>query len=581
MEYTIYKTYLSNPEAELILKVRESSEYTNGFITLLGSDEVLKDKFYQKIFETAQKSKALKSHEVNEDKSRVNETNLPNFKGAKILFDYTTEEKTIWCNTEDLTTNKLKESCVALRNLIKYSSKIILFIEFSDYAKLKSCEAIFSEILNHKDLIEDLEILVCIKIISARWKLEKIRQDINQNYFKDLRMAPNNLKFEFIKYSYDDDADDFEFFNESWISGVKRCSKKLDFSKFFEEINYPEINDKLRGKVLAMDTSSDINEILGLSANRDITENNPDIQKLEKGKHKSQKQEANLSYHQVMETNFENYVNDNCLTKNDLESWKASKEEEINKELEIIKRIYQKRLSFFETEERFKKFLNKNKIEICNHIPASGNDYESKIEYWVNSFIEIESNNHSLQRQINHTLCKIAKEFLYTVVEKLINESNAYLEKYLSKINDECIQLIKEFKSAPYKVEVEYEFTKLKRKWQDNLMMKSYARENESRGTLNKRIEEHRTLINSIKSQIPALDFKVMNCIKCAKLGTMRSEDHIDFITLDELNTDAKSRKINCVSCKVKFRAIDFKGKIYHFDIDENNHVNLIKMALY
>ena len=576
MEYTIYKTYFSGPEQESITKIRDSAEFTHRFITLLGSNEVLKDQFYQKIFETTKKIQAPGFCDEIEEK----DTNLPEFKGAKIFFDDATEEKAIWCNTEDIKTKELNVSSIALRNLIKYSSKIIFFIEFSDYGKLKQSESILLEILNDKDLILDLEVLVCINIISARFKLETLKENISQNYFKDLNLFSKNLKFEFIKYS-DDDTDALEFFNESWIAEVKRCSKKIDLTNFFKDIKCTEDDLRTQSIAQAIDIPSNIDEILGLPAQKENIEKNPDIEELENEKTEPEKQETNLSYYQVIENNFENYVNNNCLSKTDLENWKNSKEEEINKELEIIKKIYQKRLNFFKTEERFKNFLSNNKIEVCNYIPDNRNDSESKIKYWVNQFISKKCGNHDQKDQLYVALSKIAKEFLYTVVENSLNESSNYLEKYLTEIKDDCIQLIKEFKSAPYKVEVDSDFCKLKQKWQKNNMMKYYAKEIESCETLNKRIEEFSTLLNTIKSQIPELNFKVMSCIKCGKLGTMKSENNVNFISLKELDTDGQSRKIKCESCRKEFEAIEFKGKNYHFDIDENGQVNLIKLAHY
>ena len=204
MNYTLYESIYSHCDVEGLKLIKSLPEEKYSFVLLIGINEDKKNKFYQEILK--------QSKLATQDEPEGNEKELEQFlvvdqKGAGFYIDETSSDnKIIWCNTENITVNNFKDHLIYLRNIARYCSKIILFIEYTDNSRIIKCENFLNELLLPQSQFEDIDLLLCIDMVNPSLNFTKNKNNISENHFKNLKSITRNFNIEYLE-NEDDDLD--------------------------------------------------------------------------------------------------------------------------------------------------------------------------------------------------------------------------------------------------------------------------------------------------------------------------------------------------------------------------------------
>ena len=566
MNTTLYESIYSypNPEGLKIIKSLPVEEYS--FVLLIGINEDKKNKFYQEILK---QSKLSNSNSLDANEMEIEESSIMDQKGACFCIDKTSlENKIIWCNTENIPNNNFKDHLVYLKNIAKYCSKIILFIEYTHNSKLVQCDTFLNELLIPQSNFKDIDLLLCIDMANPSLNSRKYKQSINSDYFKTLKSLTQNFKIQYL--DDDNDLDTSQLLQQLRDSPLTSNLKKASFSNFLDIIDEPPIKIVKENFNIPC-KEEDIDKILSLDSKPNIN-----IENAESQIHIVDKEVATpLDYYDEKMKNYLNYLSDYCNSEKELENWKSSKEDKIRQEMEVILKVYEEQKKYLSIKKDFEIFLQTNKVKITEDKIKSSQNIESIINKLIKEFQNSFPSYKISENLMNSRLSKTVKDFIYNDVEIIIINRDSNLKKIINRASEDFSQLLKNFKNKPYKFDLDKLFKKRKEEWFRSLKESCSILITECTETLEIRIAEMEKLVRTIKSQIPELDFRIMECIMCSYLGSMKSANGIDFITINDLNTEIMDQNIRCDQCWREFKAIDIVGKDYEFEID--SRTNAIK----
>ena len=565
MNYTLYESIYSHCDVEGLKLIKSLPEEKYSFVLLIGINEDKKNKFYQEILK--------QSKLATQDEPEGNEKELEQFlvvdqKGAGFYIDETSSDnKIIWCNTENITVNNFKDHLIYLRNIARYCSKIILFIEYTDNSRIIKCENFLNELLLPQSQFEDIDLLLCIDMVNPSLNFTKNKNNISENHFKNLKSITRNFNIEYLE-NEDDDLDTSCLLTQLQPNQLTKDLRKVSCAKFLESIDEPPIKAApiVNNEPTGFFQEEDFDRELGLNLNPDNAENYNENQNYSI----ETKESSSSDYYDEKKKNFLNYLSDYCKSETELENWKTSKISEIKKEKEVIMKVYEERKKFFSIHKDIKTFLQDHKLEITEYKKRSSENNESLINYCIEKFKDSFPEHEISDNSIQLSLSKIVKDFIYNDVDIILNNIDSNLKKIIDNAKEQFIDHMKNFKYAPYKYEIDLLFERCKAEWFTTLNESCLILKAECNKTLEIRIEEMEAHLRTIKSQIHELNFKIMECIYCDYLGSMNieNENDIQFICIDDLKGNVMDSNVHCSHCGERFKAIEFKYKNYEFEID-------------
>ena len=569
MNCVLYSNEFSSPNQETISRIKSlKTPYWLGLI--IGTCGTPKNIFYEKIVKS------------------LNNQNTISPTGAELFFDKNNQEiNKIWCNTADIVSRNFSSNHLYLRNILKYSSALIFFFEYTKDSDINENASFLSNLLNFKS---NADIFICIKIASSAMTSKRLEERTNLNKFK----LPNSKSPQLIIIEYENGSLD----SLSCINELKILKKNLSNSKltlnprnFFKNFENPP-QDQIKKPICDSDPSLElleiekqINQARLLEESKKLNESNSKISKrfsinsldstsFSSFSSISESQASKISSHNEEIKNItSNYLRDNHQTLKSLDSWYSNKKKDFQIQKDIIERVCHKHSQKFKLESDFKDFLESHKIEICNIRESAGSTIESTLSYIMKTFL-----NNINQKNDSEFLVNIAKGFLYQEIEVLKNTRLNDLNLEIDEIRNKVIEMVSLFKKDPYKYRIDENFKLLKNKYQNNKILESKGLQRSSVETLKTRLDEFEKTIFCIKKSIPSLRFDLMICLKCNLKGKLRVNDrimsNIRELCIDNIGDKSIEKlKLRCSSCNQEYSGKELLNKSYEFQMDYDERI--------
>lgn len=595
MQKTLYSSSDSNPNEELVSMIKSfQGEYFLGL--LVGMSGTPKNIFYQNLKANTLKESEKTTKSSNEvRKSIIQQSTKPCrlHKGAEIFIEESkNSNKRMWCNTDCIRNFGSIDDYTYIRNIAKYSSVIICFLEYNNENEIKDSIKFFSSLCETE---RNNEKIFCIKITSPDIKLH---QSLN-----------TDLKFELYKsYQYKVLPKTFTIGYENGELNTKSCLNELfklqnstlksplllKPKDFFKTIEETAQNNSIKKQKIAESLILKTKEIENKEKIAAETRTNPDSINSTNFSHNciedsksliedEQKNNSFSSFNTSNDTNpkFENSLNeeisksylsiiDTYTTVKSLDSWYRTKMLEFKNEEDMIEKVYNKKYQELDLEYKFKEFLLENKVKICNLRASNGSTIESTLNSIFEKFYKKKSSP-------SQALINIAKKFLYDEIDIMSNVSVLNFNLVIDELKKSVADMISCFKKDPYKYRIDEKFRDLKNQYSINIF-KDQALADENFKKLNRRIDEFESTIRCIKKSAPALNLSLLYCFYCNAKGindnSSRWGSRTKELKIDDIGKEEIENKIfSCINCQNSYIGSDLLNSSYDFQMNSSEKI--------